>query len=136
MSETKFVGGCHCGAIRFQVELDLAQVTHRCNCTLCTKLAPTNAIVKPTAFELLVGKDIVVDYQRGGDNPSHFPFCPRCGVHAYAHGNIPELGGEYYSINVNCLDGVDPSIVSVQYWDGRHDNWNAGPRATPWPTLP
>jgi hypothetical protein len=36
-------------------------------------------------------------------------------------------------VTLNCLDGVDPNAVAVQYWDGRHDNWAAGPRATPWP---
>lgn len=36
-------------------------------------------------------------------------------------------------VNVACLDDVDPSEVSVRYWDGRHDAWDAGARSTPWP---
>jgi hypothetical protein len=37
------------------------------------------------------------------------------------------------SVNVNCLDDVDPWQLSITYWDGRHDNWEAGPRPAPWP---
>ena len=36
-------------------------------------------------------------------------------------------------MNLNTLEGVDPSTIDVLYWDGRHNNWEAGPRATPWP---
>ncbi|HEX2657892.1 MAG TPA: hypothetical protein VHU40_06455, partial [Polyangia bacterium] len=31
-------GSCHCGAIRFEVTVDLSGGVTRCNCTVCTKL--------------------------------------------------------------------------------------------------
>jgi hypothetical protein len=37
------------------------------------------------------------------------------------------------SINVNALEGVEVHTLPFVYWDGRHDNWHAGPRETPWP---
>lgn len=37
------------------------------------------------------------------------------------------------SVNLNTLDGLDPADVEVVYWDGRHNNWQAGPRPAPWP---
>jgi hypothetical protein len=37
------------------------------------------------------------------------------------------------SVNLHCVDGFDVSRTTLVYWDGRHDNWNAGPRSTPWP---
>ncbi len=43
------------------------------------------------------------------------------------------LGGDFVSVNVNTLDDHDPSTTAVTYWDGRHDNWQAGARPTPWP---
>ena len=30
-------GGCHCGAVRFECELDFAGITSKCNCSICTK---------------------------------------------------------------------------------------------------
>jgi len=43
------------------------------------------------------------------------------------------VGGDYVSINLNCIDDLDPNELNVSYWDGRHNNWHAGPRSTPWP---
>lgn len=52
---------------------------------------------------------------------------------AFGKGNLPELGGAYVSVNVLCLDDVDPSTLAVVHWNGRHDNWHVGPRDRPWP---
>lgn len=39
------------------------------------------------------------------------------------------------SVNINTLDDFDPSEASLMYWDGRHDNWGAGPAMKPWPVF-
>ncbi len=127
----KQVGGCHCGAVRFEVVVDPAQ-GGRCNCSICTKLAPTSAIVKPDDLVLTRGEDALSTYVWGGKISTRF-FCKHCGVHCFGRGHLAELGGDYASVNLNTLDDVDPASVSVTYWDGRHNNWEAGPRPTPWP---
>jgi hypothetical protein len=127
-----YAGGCHCGAIRFEGDLDLAKGVSRCNCTWCTKRSTSVVIVKPSAFRLLAGEQALADYAWGG-RTGRFFFCSRCGIHAFGRGNLPQLGGEYVSVNVNCLDEFDPTTLKVVYWDGRHDNWAAGPRGTSWP---
>jgi hypothetical protein len=124
-------GGCHCGAIRYQVTID-ARNGSRCNCSICNKVAQLGGIVAPAAFILLAGAESSTEYTWRTKTASRV-FCKHCGVHCYGHGHIPELGGEFVSINYNTLDDVDPSEVNVVYWDGRHDNWQAGPQATPWP---
>jgi hypothetical protein len=117
-----YTGGCHCGAVRYEVDLELGTGTTRCNCTYCTKAAWWGIIVKPSAFRLLSGAESLSDYP-GGGSPVHHLFCKVCGIHSFGRGDIPELGGAFCSVSMNCLDGVDLSGVPVRYLDGRHDTW-------------
>lgn len=127
----KHSGSCHCGDVRFEVELDASAGT-RCNCSVCTKTSVLGAMVKPPAFRLVSGEDKTSFYEWGGKVAKRY-FCKRCGVHCYGAGHLAELGGDFVSINMNCLDDIDVADVKVGYWDGRHDNWMAGQRPTPWP---
>ena len=131
----KHLGTCHCGAVRFVVELDLGQGASRCNCSICTKSAVLSAIGKPDALTLLAGEAALSSYEWGGRTAQRY-FCRHCGVQCFGRGDLEELGGAYVSVNVNALDDIDPSTLSVVYWDGRHDNWQAGPGTAPWPFEP
>jgi hypothetical protein len=126
-----YSGGCHCGAVRFEAELDASAGT-MCNCSICTKLATIGAIVKPAAFQLVSGEADLSTYE-WGHRVGHRKFCKHCGVHCFAPGHLDVLGGDYVSVNLNCLDDFDLSRVKLGYWDGRHDNWQGGMRDTPWP---
>lgn len=128
----RHAGGCHCGAVRFAVEVDVGAAGSRCNCSVCTKIAPTSGIVKPNAFTLLAGEDNLGIYEWGAKISKRF-FCRICGVHCFGRGYLAEVGGDYVSFNFNCLDDVDPNELTIVYWDGRHNNWDAGPRNAPWP---
>ncbi|WP_437752284.1 GFA family protein [Sorangium sp. So ce1389] len=114
-------GSCPCGAVRFEADFDPSAGTTRCNCTVCTKTGWWGIMMKPSAFRLLSGEDGLGDYTRS--EYGHARFCKTCGVRVFGHGNIPELGGEYCSVNLNCLDGADLSGVPVMHLDGRHDTW-------------
>jgi hypothetical protein len=132
VSTKTYRGSCHCGAVRFEADLDLAAGSARCNCSICTKTRQWGAIVKPEAFRLLSGQDELVDYQFGSKS-GHHPFCRRCGVRAFGYGYVEAIGGEYRSIRLNCLDDVDDAELAkipIQYVDGRHDNWTSPPRET------
>ncbi len=125
-------GSCHCGAVRFRATLDLTQAT-RCNCRICTKIGNTGVIIKPDAFELLSGSEAITHYSNAIGKRS---FCSRCGIHCFSDGNLPEIGGEFVGVNANTLDGVELTDLKVMHWDGRHDNWQAGPRPEPWQMFP
>lgn len=130
----KHLGSCHCGAVRFEAEVD-ASVGGRCNCSVCTKIGGIGAIIKPAAFTLLAGADSLATYEWGA-KISKRRFCKRCGVHVFGGGFLAELGGDFVSVNLSTLDDVDMlSDGKVVYWDGRHDNWTGGTRTQPWPIF-
>ncbi|AUX42909.1 aldehyde-activating protein [Sorangium cellulosum] len=116
-----YKGSCPCGAVRFEADLDLSAGTTRCNCTICKKTQWWGCITTPSAFRLLAGEEVLGDHTRS--EAGHGRFCKTCGVRVFGHGDIPELGGAYYSVNLNCLDGVDLTGVPVSYLDGLHDTW-------------
>jgi hypothetical protein len=125
-------GSCHCGAVRFEADIDLTTGTGKCNCSLCTKTRNWGVIVKPDDFRLLSGADALSDYQFG-TRSSHHPFCRTCGVRAFSQGNIPEIGGAFYSVQVGCLDDVDPlELINapIHHADGRNNNWWQSPAET------
>lgn len=128
-----YAGGCLCGAVRFEAEMDLSRPVSRCNCTICTRVGATSSIVKPGAFRLLSGAESLGEHRKG-NSANHRAFCKRCGTHCFGAGDVPEIGGAFVSVSVNCLDDVDLTELTIGYWDGRHDNWGAGTRSTPWPS--
>jgi hypothetical protein len=127
-------GGCHCGAVRFEVALPTGFNGSRCNCSICAKTAVTGAIVKPEAFRLLTGQDALSGYQWGAKISTRH-FCRHCGVQCFGAGHLEQIGGDFVSVNLNALDQLDVSLLDIVYWDGRHDNWMEGHRAAPWPLL-
>jgi hypothetical protein len=83
----KVDGGCHCGHIRYEAEVDPDKVI-LCHCTDCQALSgsafrvvvPTN----PGTFRLLAGTPKV--YVKTGDsgNRRQQTFCPECGSPIYS----------------------------------------------------
>lgn len=126
-------GSCHCGALRFEVDADLSRGGSRCNCSVCTKLAAFGGMVKPEAFRVLCDESELGQYRFGPVSTRYF--CKKCGTHCYGRGNLPELGGEFVGFSYNTIDGLELSELPVIYWDGRHDNWQAGPSNKPFPIL-
>jgi hypothetical protein len=125
-----YTGGCPCGAVRFETDIDLDAGTSKCNCSMCTKSRMWGAIVKPDAFRLLSGEADLADYQ---PNRYHQLFCKHCGVRSYGWGENPHLGGKFYAVRVACLEGVDiDELVNapITYFDGANENWESSPAET------
>ena len=121
-------GSCHCGAVRFEADIDLAQGTFKCNCSMCYKSRAWLAGIPVSDFRLLSGEDKLKDYQFAGKR-LHHRFCTVCGVRAFSQG----VDGKQMAVRVNCLDGVDPQELidaPVKYFNMLHDDFKSPPAQT------
>jgi len=132
MAVKTYSGGCHCGAVKYQADLDVSKGTMRCNCSLCKKSRAWFAFVTPDHFRLEQGEDALAEYQwtpPARPQPNlHYRFCKTCGVRVFATGQHPK-DGPMYAIAVATLEGADPEELaqSVKYVDGRHDQFTQPP---------
>ncbi len=125
-------GSCHCQAVRYEAEIDLAAGTGRCNCSICTKRRSWAVTVKPDAFRLIAGEESLTDYQFGTMS-AHHRFCRVCGVAPFTEGDVPEIGGKFVSIQVATLDDASEAELAeapVAFANGRDNLWWETPAET------
>lgn len=108
-----YTGGCHCGAVKYEVETDLAK-NIECNCSHCHKKGLVLTFVDKDKFKLLSGAENLQEYTFNKKAIRHL-FCKTCGVQSFAEGvTFPKV-----SINVRCLDGVDPKDLTITPYNGK-----------------
>jgi hypothetical protein len=130
MAVKTHTGSCHCGAVRFEADLDLQAGSNRCNCSYCAKVRAWFAFAKGAErFRLLEGSG-VSEYRwtPPGSAEPHltYTFCRTCGVRTYARGNLDALGGTFHAISVPTLD-LSPeafAAIPVHYVNGRHGRYD------------
>jgi len=115
-------GGCHCGAVRFEVDVAPGEPVWSCNCSICNMTGFVHLIVEAPSFRLVSGADRLHEYRFNTGTARHL-FCSVCGVKSFY---VPRSHPRGYSVNVRCLDGEPFAGVEPQPFDGREWEKNAG----------
>ncbi|MGH6793531.1 MAG: GFA family protein [Methyloceanibacter sp.] len=109
-------GGCHCGAVRFEVLAPDDPEIVACNCSICRMTGYLHLIVPKEYFQLRQGEDQLTDYRFNTGTAKHL-FCSVCGVKSFY---VPRSHPEGFSVNVRCLDDGAFGDMRVTRFDGRH----------------
>jgi hypothetical protein len=116
MAAMIYRGGCHCGAIQYEVEAPERITCAYCNCSICAKSGFLHLIVPPSKFNLLRGEEFLTTYAFNTGVAQH-RFCRICGIKSFY---IPRSNPDGYSVNVRCLE-PQPRELIIEPFDGK--NW-------------
>lgn len=115
---TTFTGGCHCGAVRYRIQVErLAAV--ECNCSICQKKGFIHVIVPAARFDLLQGEAALSTYTFNTGTAKHH-FCRHCGIHSFYR---PRSHPDGYDVNLRCLDDKPIDRFEIDTFDGA--DWEA-----------
>ena len=116
----KYEGGCHCGAVRFEISAPLPAEIERCNCSICNKSGYLHLILPKQQFSLTSGEDSLSTYTFGSHIAQHY-FCKVCGIKPFY---IPRSNPDGVDVNLNCLDEIPAGLNTVAF-DGQNWEQNA-----------
>ncbi|CAL4075484.1 unnamed protein product, partial [Meganyctiphanes norvegica] len=119
MSDTdliKHTGGCHCGAVRFEVQAAPVLNVIECNCSICRKKQNLHFIVPAQHFKLIKGHQAIKTYSFNTHSAKH-NFCGTCGVQSFY---IPRSNIDGYGIVPHCLDEGTVRKIKMEKFDGKH----------------
>ncbi|MGN6452609.1 MAG: GFA family protein [Steroidobacteraceae bacterium] len=103
-------GGCHCGAVTFEVEAPARIIVSECQCSICRMSGFLHLIVPRARFHLLSGADVLSEYRFNTGTARHL-FCRRCGVKSFY---VPRSNPDGYSVNLRCLDRANIQEVTIE----------------------
>lgn len=115
-------GGCHCGAVRWEIDLPPAFEVEDCNCSICAMSGNIHVIVPSKHFRLLSGSGQLTEYTFNTGAAKH-RFCKVCGVKSFY---IPRSNPDGYAITYRCIDNWMDLDVTICAFDGQNWEQNAG----------
>lgn len=106
-------GGCHCGAVRFEVDAPSRIDALECNCSICRMTGFLHLIVPAERFRLLRGADSLREYTFNSGIAKH-RFCRVCGIKSFY---VPRSHPDGIDVNVHCLDRATLESVAITQFD-------------------
>ena len=119
----KVAGGCHCGYVTYEAEIDPEKVGI-CHCTDCQtgsgSAYRTNAPTLKNTFRLLSGEPrIYIKTAESGNKRAH-GFCPNCGTPLFA---TTETNRAIYGLRVGSIKQRAQLRPRVQGWYRSAQPW-------------
>src|SRR5262245_6020310 len=108
-------GGCHCGAVAFEVDAPADLEVLECNCSVCTMTGFLHLIVPANRFRLQRGSDALVAYTFNTGVARHL-FCRTGGVKSFY---VPRSNPDGSSVNLRCLERDSIRSVTVLPFDDK-----------------
>ena len=108
-------GGCHCGAVAFEVEAPSQVTVSECSCSICRMTGFLHLIVPRSRFRLLRGAEALTEYRFNTGTARHL-FCRHCGVKSFY---VPRSNPDGYSVNLRCLEQSTIASISIEPFDDR-----------------
>jgi len=112
----QYRGSCHCGAVAYEVEGELASAM-ACNCSICQRKGSLLWFVPRDQLRLLTPEENASTYTFNKHAIRH-RFCPNCRINPYAEGTDPK-GNPVAAVNIRCLEGIELASIPVTHFDGR-----------------
>lgn len=117
MATQTHTGGCQCGAVRYQAELDLEKPSVECNCSRCGRTGMLLQFVPAEGFSQEHGEAATTEYRFNTHKIAH-EFCSTCGVQCFGKGSMPD-GSPVVAVNVRTLDDVEVADVPKTLVNGK-----------------
>jgi hypothetical protein len=113
MSLVTHRGGCHCGAVAFEVQAPARVTVSDCNCSICRMSGYLHLIVPQERLRLLRGAEALTTYSFNTGTARHL-FCRHCGVKSFY---VPRSNPDGYSVNLRCLHATTLEHVVIEPFD-------------------
>ena len=121
-------GSCHCGAVRFSIDIRIAELT-TCDCSLCVKRNALMARVPDSALKLIAGEDALTLYEWNTRRAKHY-FCKHCGIYVF---HRKRAMPDHFGVNIFCLQGLDVASVPVRATEGANMTIEVADPNPDWP---
>jgi len=126
----KVTGGCHCGYISYEAEIDTDKV-RVCHCTDCQTLSGSafrfNATTRPGTFKLVSGEPKIYVKTAESGAKRQQSFCPECGTPIYAKA----ADADAHSLRVGSIHQRQELAPGIQIWARSELAWVAGLNSVP-----
>ncbi|ELY2620796.1 GFA family protein [Cronobacter malonaticus] len=111
-------GQCHCGTVKFTVELtDGLNTARRCNCSYCRMRGAVTVSAPLNGITVLEGKEKLTEYRFNTRQAAHY-FCSVCGIYTF---HQRRSNPAQYGVNVACLEGISPfDFPEITVTEGIH----------------